>query len=155
MKRMIKWVVLFAFVAAAPALVAPAMAGDGLVRKQSSHSVADTVARFEAVLKKKGVTVFARVDHAAGAKKVGQDLPPTTLVIFGSPKMGTPLMAAKREAGIDLPLKLLVWQDGAGKTWLAYNDPAYLKSRHNVMGRDKLFGKMGGVLDALTNAAIK
>ena len=139
------------------ALLVPSlgMAGNGLIMKQSMHSVKDTLDKFEAVLKKKGITVFARINHAAGAKKVGQELAPTELVIFGSPKMGTPLMTASRKIGIDLPLKLLAWKDDGGKVWIAYNDPEHLKARHQVKGRDKVFGAMAKALDGLTNAAVK
>lgn len=139
------------------ALLVPSLgvAGNGLIMKQSMHSVKDTLDKFEAVLKKKGITVFARINHAAGAKKIGQELAPTELVIFGSPKMGTPLMTASRKTGIDLPLKLLAWKDDGGKVWIAYNDPEYLKARHQVKGRDKVFSAMAKALDGLTNAAVK
>ena len=106
-------------------------------------------------MQKKGLTIFARVDHAAGAKKAGLDMKPTELLIFGNPKMGTPLMLAKRTIGVDLPLKALAWQDDAGKVWLGYIDPAALKARHGLAGRDEVFKKMTGALDKLTNAAIK
>ncbi len=145
----------FALIAIFLSLPTIGTAGSGLVLKQSPHSVRETLDRFEAILKKKGVTVFARINHAAGAKKVGQDLEPTEVIIFGSPKMGTPLMTARREIGIDLPLKLLAWRDEGGKVWIAYTDPAKLKSRHKVKGRDKVFGKMTKVLDGLTSAAVK
>lgn len=126
-----------------------------MVVKQSSHSVSKTLDRLTAVMQKKGITIFARVDHAAGAKRVGEDMKPTELLIFGNPKLGTPLMLAKPEIGIDLPLKVLAWQDGSGKVWLGYTAPAALKARHNVNGRDEVFKKMTGALDKLTNAAIK
>jgi uncharacterized protein (DUF302 family) len=139
------------------AITLPTMttASAGLIRKQSAYSVKVTLDRLENILKKKGVTVFARIDHAAGAMAVGQELAPTQVLIFGSPKMGTPLMTARREIGIDLPLKALVWRDENGKVWLAYNDPADLKARHRITTRDKVFAKMGKVLDALSNAAVK
>ena len=130
-------------------------ASAGLIRKQSAYGVKVTLDRLEDILRKKGVTVFARIDHAAGAKSVAQELPPTQVLIFGSPKMGTPLMTAKREIGIDLPLKALAWRDANGKVWLAYTDPADLKARHKITSRDKVFAKMGKVLDALSNAAVK
>ncbi len=134
---------------------APARAADGLIEKTSPHGVKQTLDRFESVLKAKGITIFARIDHAAGARKIGQELPPTELIIFGSPKMGAPLMTANQSIGIDLPLKLLAWRDDAGQVWIAYNDPAALKARHQIKGRDKLFGKMSKVLGALTDAALK
>ena len=126
-----------------------------LVVKQSPHSVSRTLDRLTAVMQKKGLTIFARVNHAAGAKKAGLDMKPTELLIFGNPKLGTPLMLAKRTIGIDLPLKALAWQDDAGKVWLGYTTPAALKARHGVSGRDEIFKKMTGALDKLTNVAIK
>ena len=135
---------------------APAVHAEQLmVVKQSPHSVSKTLDRLTAVMQKKGLTIFARVDHAAGAKKAGLDLKPTQLLIFGNPKLGTPLMLAKRTIGVDLPLKALAWQDDAGKVWLGYTTPAALKARHGVSGRDEVFKKMTGALDKLTNVAIK
>ena len=134
---------------------AVAAGAGGLIEKQSAHGVKETVDRFEAILKKKGITVFARIDHAAGAAKIGQNLAPTELIIFGSPKMGTPLMTASRRIGIDLPLKLLAWQDGDGKVRIAYHAPDRLKARYQVEGRDGVFAKMAKVLDGLTAAAVK
>lgn len=133
----------------------PAHAENLLVVKQSPHSVTKTLDRLTAVMQKKGITIFARVDHAAGTKKIGVDMKPTQLLIFGNPKLGTPLMMAKRTIGIDLPLKALVWQDDEGKVWLAYTAPSALKARHGVSGRDEVFKKITGALDKLTNVAIK
>ena len=99
------------------------MAVEGLMTRPSSLGPKETMNRLEAAVKAKGMTVFARVDHAAGAAEVGLPLRPTELLIFGNAKGGTPLMQAIQTIGIDLPLKALVWQDGAEKTWLAYNDP--------------------------------
>lgn len=104
----------------------------GIVSKPSRHSVAETVAKLENMLKAKGVTLFALVDHSGEAEKVGMKLPPTKLLIFGNPKAGTPLMQAAPSVAIDLPLKILVWQDGEGKVWLSYNSPAYLQNRHGL-----------------------
>ncbi len=129
--------------------------GEGLIVKPSAYSVKETLDRFEAVLKKKGITVFAQIDHAGGAKTVGLELLPTRVIIFGTPKMGTPLMAANRKIGIDLPLKALVWRDAGGKVWLAYNDPETLKSRYRIATRDKVFAKMAKALGGLTDAALK
>lgn len=136
-------------------LLSGARAGDELVVKPSNHSVAVTLDRLAKVLESKGITIFARVNHAAGAKKTGQDLKPTELLIFGNPKLGTPLMQAERKIGLDLPLKALAWEDASGKVWLAYTAPAALKARHGVSGRDAVFQKMTGALDKLTNAALK
>lgn len=109
-----------------------ASAADGLVAVKSAHSVKDTMDRFEAAAKGKGLNVFLRVDHAAGAKKIGKELRPTELLVFGNPQGGTPLMECAQTAGIDLPLKVLAWQDAAGQSWLGYNDPAYLAKRHEA-----------------------
>jgi len=105
-------------------------AADGLVAVKSAHSVKDTMDRLEAAAKGKGLNVFLRVDHAGGAKKIGKDLRPTELLVFGNPQGGTPLMECAQSSGIDLPLKALAWQDAAGQVWLGYNDPAYLAKRH-------------------------
>ncbi len=132
-----------------------ASADNGLITKSSSFDVKTTVDRLEAIFKKKGVTIFARVDHAAGAKKVGIDLPPTELLIFGNPKLGTPLMQSNRTIAIDLPQKALVWKDAKGTVWLAYNNPDYLAKRHNIKDRGKILAKITGILNKLTDAAIK
>lgn len=109
-----------------------AMATDGLISINSSFGPEETMKRLEAEVKAKGLTVFAHVDHAAGASAVGLPLRPTDLLIFGNAKGGTPLMQEAQTIGIDLPLKALVWQDEAGTTWLSYNDPAYLAQRHGA-----------------------
>ena len=109
-----------------------ASAADGLITVKSPRSAKETMARLEEVVIKRGLNVFARIDHAAGAEKIGQSLRPTELLIFGNPQGGTPLMLCEQTSGIDLPLKALVWEDSAGQTWLAYNDPAFLARRHGV-----------------------
>jgi uncharacterized protein (DUF302 family) len=119
----------------------------GLIVRASKHTVADTTDKLEALLTKKGMTVFARIDHSAGAKKVGKSLRPTELVIFGNPKVGTPLMQCSPSIAIDLPQKMLIWEDSEGNTWLSYNDPQYLKQRHSVEGCDPIFEKIAGVLN--------
>ena len=110
------------------------MAADGLTTMRSSHGPKDTMNRLESAVKAKGMTVFARIDHAAGAAEVGLSLRPTELLIFGNAKGGTPLMQADQAIGIDLPLKALVYQDASGKVWLAYNEPSWLASRHGLGG---------------------
>lgn len=132
-----------------------AQADDPLVVKQSNHSVSVTLDRLAKILGDKGITVFARVDHAAGAKKAGLDLKPTELLIFGNPKLGTPLMQSNRQIAIDLPMKVLVWEDDDGKVWLAYTAPAEMKKRHAITDRDAVFDKMNGALGKLTDAAVK
>lgn len=106
------------------------MAANGLTTIPSSHSPKETLDRLEATARAKGMTVFARIDHAAGAAEVGLALRPTTVVIFGTAKAGTALMQANQTIGIDLPLKALVWQDEQGKTWMSYNETAWLAERH-------------------------
>ncbi|HTQ61949.1 MAG TPA: DUF302 domain-containing protein [Candidatus Solibacter sp.] len=105
---------------------------DGLVHLSSPYSVPETIQRVEALLREKGLTIFCRVDHSGEAEKVGLKMHPTQLVLFGSPKAGTPVMVSSPTAAIDLPLKALVWQDAGGKVWLSYNSPEYLQQRHNV-----------------------
>jgi uncharacterized protein (DUF302 family) len=111
------------------------MTADGLITVPSSFGSQDTVRRLEATVKARGMTVFARIDHAAGAAEAGLALRPTELVIFGNARGGTPLMQRDQIIGIDLPLKALVWQDAAGKTWLSYNDPGWLVKRY-AMGAE-------------------
>src|SRR5271165_207751 len=108
------------------------IAENGLIHLASVHSVDQTLQRLEDLLKQKGVALFARVDHSGEAAKVGLEIRPTKLLIFGSPKAGTPLMQAAPTVAIDLPLKALFWQDAEGKVWLTYNDPAYLQQRHGI-----------------------
>ena len=105
---------------------------NGIVNIPSNHSVDETVERVKSILQSKGITLFVLIDHSGEAEKVGLRMPPTKLLIFGSPKGGTPLMLAAPSIAIDLPLKILVWQDGQGKVWLSYNSPEYLKERHHV-----------------------
>jgi uncharacterized protein (DUF302 family) len=106
--------------------------GKGIVDVPSNHSVDHTVERLKAILEAKGVTLFALVDHSGEAEKVGLKMPPTKLLIFGSPKAGTPLMLAAPSIAIDFPLKVLIWEDGRRKVWVSYNSPAYLQERHGV-----------------------
>lgn len=106
--------------------------GEGIIDTPSNHSVDQTVERLKGILQAKGVTLFALVDHSGEAEKVGMKMPPTKLLIFGSPKAGTPLMLAAPSIAIDLPLKILVWEDSKGKVWVSYNSPAYLQERHGM-----------------------
>ena len=105
---------------------------NGIVDKPSNHSVDATVEKLKGILQSKGVTLFATVDHSGEAAKVGMKMPPTKLLIFGSPKAGTPLMLANPSIAIDLPLKILIWEDAQGKAWVSYNSPAYLQQRHSI-----------------------
>ena len=123
-----------------------ALAADGLVALKSPYPAKETMNRFEDMAKQRGLNVFARIDHAAGAAKVGKILRPTEVLIFGSPQGGTPFMECEQSVGIDLPLKALVWEDAQGQVWLGYNDPAWLGRRHGaaecpaVMGLSKALG---------------
>lgn len=102
----------------------------GIIDIPSSYSVPETLARLESILKEKGVNIFARIDHSGEAAKAGLEMQPTQLLIFGSPRGGTPLMVAAPSTAIDLPLKALAWQDAQGRVWLSYNSPEYLRQRH-------------------------
>ncbi|MEO1207198.1 MAG: DUF302 domain-containing protein [Pseudomonadota bacterium] len=124
-----------------------------LITKKSSVSVPETLNRLEKALTTKGIKIFARVDHSAGGKSVDLELPPTELLIFGNPKLGTPLMQSARAIGIDLPMKALAWQDADGTVYLSYNNPDALKARHAIADRDAVFAKMTKALDAMTNKA--
>jgi uncharacterized protein (DUF302 family) len=111
-------------------LALPTYAADGVVTVPSSSNAKLTIDKLAAALTAGGATIFARVDHAAGATAAGLTLRPTELLIFGNAKGGTPLMQSQQSAGIDLPMKALAWEDAAGKTWLSYNDPAWIATRH-------------------------
>jgi uncharacterized protein (DUF302 family) len=106
--------------------------GKGIIDTPSNHSVDETVEKLKRILQAKGVTLFALVDHSGEAAKAGMKMPPTKLLIFGSPKAGTPLMLAAPSIAIDLPLKILISEDLQGKVWVSYNSPAYLQERHNL-----------------------
>ena len=108
------------------------MADNGISNKASNHSVDETVEKLKGILQAKGVTLFAVVDHSGEAEKAGMNMRPTKLLIFGNPKGGTPIMLAAPSAAIDLPLKILVWEDAQGKVWASYNSPAYLQQRHGI-----------------------
>jgi uncharacterized protein (DUF302 family) len=129
---------------------------DGLSSVASSFGAKETMDRLEAAVKAKGLTVFARVDHAAGAAEVGLPLRPTELLIFGNARGGTPLMQANQVVGIDLPLRALVYQDAAGKVWLAYNNPDWIARRHGL-GADvsATVQALTKALDAFATAAAK
>jgi uncharacterized protein (DUF302 family) len=107
-------------------------AADGLISALSPYSPAQTMDRLASAIQARGLTVFARIDHAAGAASIGQSLRPTAVLIFGNPQGGTPFMQCAQTVGIDLPLKMLVWEDAQGRVWIGYNDPGYLARRHGV-----------------------
>jgi uncharacterized protein (DUF302 family) len=130
------------------------MAIDGLTTLRSNHGPKDTMDRLEAAVKTRGMTIFARIDHAAGASSAGLSLRPTELLIFGNAKAGTPLMQAAQSIGIDLPLKALVWQDASGDTWISYNDPSWLANRHALASDNAaVIGNMATALEAVANEA--
>ncbi|MGO9360458.1 MAG: DUF302 domain-containing protein [Xanthobacteraceae bacterium] len=130
------------------------MAADGLTTLRSSFGPNETMDRFAAEVGARGMAVFARIDHAAGAAVVGLSLPPTEVLIFGNAKAGTPLMQAVPTIAIDLPLKALVWQDAKGATWLSYNDPRWLATRHGLgHGLEATVGAMTAALAAMAKAA--
>lgn len=132
--------------------IGPAIAGN-LVTVESKHSVKETVDRLVAAIEKRGIKVAARIDHAAGAKAAGMELPPTEVLLFGSPKLGTPLMQANPAIAIDLPMSILTWQDKSGKVWIGYTSPDDLKSRHGVVGQDQVFSTMRAALDGIVKNA--
>jgi uncharacterized protein (DUF302 family) len=107
-------------------------ADNGIINKLSNHSVDETVEKLKGILQAKGVSLFALVDHSGEAEKAGMKMRPTKLLIFGSPKAGTPLMLAAPSSAIDLPLKMLIWEDAQGKVWVSYNSPGYLQQRHGL-----------------------
>ena len=130
------------------------MASEGLTTRKSRHGPGETMNRLQAAVRAKGLTVFARVDHAAGAIEAGLSLRPTDLLIFGNARGGTPLMQAVQTIGLDLPLKILVWQDAAGDTWLSWNDPQWLVRRHGLAGDAQAIAvRLATVLDDLGHGA--
>lgn len=129
------------------------MPGKGMIHVKSVRSVSATVEKLEQTLISKGMTIFNRIDHAGGAKKTGQTLRPTRLVIFGNPKVGTPLMQCAQTMAIDLPQKILIWEDNKGDVWLSYNDLRYLAKRHEARGCDDVLEKVAGVLNNVAELA--
>ena len=128
-----------------------AASADGLVAVKSPHSAKETMTRLEDAVTKRGLTVFARIDHAAGAAKIGKTLRPTEVLVFGNPTGGTPFMECEQSVGIDLPLKALVWEDATAQVWIGYNDPAYLAQRHGVASCpvvENLRKLLGSLVDA-------
>lgn len=125
----------------------------GLVTSPSAHSANETVERLKSLLAQRGIQVFADIDHAAGAEKVGLSLRPTRVLIFGNPLAGTPLMQSRQTIGLDLPLRALVWEDESGKVWLTYRRPEFLASRHHVAGPDDSVKTLAAGLAALARAA--
>jgi uncharacterized protein (DUF302 family) len=130
-----------------------AAAADGMTAVKSPYDAKETMNRFEDMAKQRGLTVFARIDHAAGAAKIGKTLRPTEVLIFGNPQGGTPLMECAQSAGIDLPLKALVWEDEAKQVWLGYNEAAYVAQRHGA-AQCPAAGNIDKALSGLAAAAV-
>jgi uncharacterized protein (DUF302 family) len=143
----------FAIVIVIASLVLPAHASDALVVKQSQHTVKVTLNRLEKILLSKGIKIMGRINHAEGAKAVGLELPETELLIFGNPKLGTPLMQSNPQIGAVLPMKVLVWKAKDGRVYIGYTAPDTLKARFEITGHDEIFTKMTKALDAITSAA--
>jgi uncharacterized protein (DUF302 family) len=130
------------------------MSDEGLITIPSAYGVEETIDRIESDVKSKGMTIFARIDHAAGAKEAGLALRPTLLLIFGNAKGGTPLMEDKQQIGIDLPLKALAWEDASGETWISYNDLKWLALRHGMSHQaDPVVNALSAVLGAVLQKA--
>ena len=128
-------------------------AAEGLTNIQSDFNVEETATRLENILKAKGMTVFKRISHSGGAKKVGIELRDTELIIFGNPKVGSPLMKCQQSVAIDLPQKALIWQDDTSTTWVSYNDPRYIEKRHGITGCEEVIIKIEKALAGITQAA--
>jgi len=126
---------------------------EGLTTIPSRFGPKETMDRLVAEISAKGMSVFARIDHAAGAAQVGLTLRPAELIIFGNARGGTPLMQSAQTVGIDLPLKALVWQDAAGKTWLSYNEPSWIARRHSVANAEQVVSKLAAALGAMARRA--
>ncbi len=130
-----------------------AFSSEALVSRESKFTVKETLDRLAAALDKRGIKVVARVDHAANAQSVGLTMPPTEVLMFGNPKLGTQLMQANPAIGIDLPMKVLAWQDNANKVWIGYTAPSALKARFQIEGREDVFAAMSAALDGLAKEA--
>ena len=126
---------------------------EGLTTIPSSLDPKETMDRLDAEIRAKGMTVFARIDHTAGAAEVGLTLRPTELIMFGNARGGTPLMQSVQTVGIDLPLKVLVWQDVSGETWLSYNEPRWIAQRHGVADAEQVVNSMATALSAVSRKA--
>ena len=152
----VAWVAAFALLALlAGAAAAESPTSDGMRHVKSRHAVDVTVERAKRMLEHHGFRVFGVIDHADNAKQADLELPPTQLLVFGNPKGGTPLMRANRLIGIDLPMKLLVWEDGNGVVWISYNEAAYLQRRHHLDGQAQRFARIAQLLEDVSRATAK
>ncbi|NET30769.1 MAG: DUF302 domain-containing protein [Cyanothece sp. SIO1E1] len=129
------------------------LANDGIITLKSNYSVDETARRFESLINERSLTLFTQVDHAAGARSIEQELRPTRLIIFGNPKVGTPLMQCNQSVAIDLPQKMLIWEDETGQVWVSYNDPDYLMTRHRLTGCEPVIARVKDVLGTLAKVA--
>jgi uncharacterized protein (DUF302 family) len=133
--------------------VVPVMAADGVIDVQSAFNVQKTADRLESILNEKGMTIFKRIKHSESAGKVGIELRETELIIFGNPKVGSPLMECQQSVAIDLPQKALVWEDHESRVWISYNDPRYLVKRHGISGCEEVISKIKKALSGIAKAA--
>ena len=133
--------------------VLPLMAAEGLINVQSDFNVKETTERLESILNEKGMTIFNQINHSDAAQKVGVELRETRLIIFGNPKVGSPLMQCQQSVAVDLPQKAIIWEDDKSKVWISYNDPRYLGKRHNIIGCDEVINKVEKALSGITAAA--
>ena len=131
----------------------PVAAADGVINVASTFNVKETANRMESILNEKGMTIFKRIKHSEAAGKVGIELRETELIIFGNPKVGSPLMKCQQSVAIDLPQKALIWEDDKAKVWISYNDPRYLEKRHNISGCEEVITKIEKALAGITKAA--
>ena len=131
----------------------PVAAADGVINVASTFNVKETADRMESILNDKGMTIFKRIKHSEAAGKVGIELRETELIIFGNPKVGSPLMKCQQSVAIDLPQKALIWEDDKAKVWISYNDPRYLEKRHNISGCEEVITKIEKALAGITRAA--
>jgi len=129
------------------------MAAEGLINVQSDFNVKETTDRLENILNEKGMTIFNQINHSDAAQKVGVELRKTRLIIFGNPKVGSPLMQCQQSIAIDLPQKAIIWEDDKSKVWISYNDPRFLGKRHNIIGCDEVITKVEKALSGITKAA--
>lgn len=134
-------------------LASPSTAAE-LIKKQSAHSVSETIDRLASAVEGAGAKVFARIDHAAGATSVGMELRPTQVLIFGNPKLGTPALQASQTSGLDLPMRAVAYEDAKGQVFLAYHQPSKLSEDHAIPADAQVLKKMTGALDKLTSKAI-
>ena len=128
-------------------------AADGVINVPSTFNVEETADRMERILKEKGMTIFNRIKHSESAGKVGIEMRDTELIIFGNPKVGSPLMKCQQSVAIDLPQKALIWEDDKAKVWITYNNPRYLEKRHNITGCEEVISKIGKVLAGIAKSA--